>query len=93
MSLSKISRRGCRSHPLWPFDRTNIYCEEKINQGRGRSKNTCTTIISWDMLHDFVVGEQSTRDFPGAFNEVHKLGHKEGIAENAKIINFLQKIK
>ena len=36
------------------------------------------------MLHDFVVGEQSMRDFPCAFNEVHKLGHKEGIAENAK---------
>ena len=36
--------------PLEPFDRTDISWEEKINQGRGRSKNTCTTIIPWDML-------------------------------------------
>ena len=70
--------------PPWPFDRTNISWEEKINQRQGRSKSTCTTIIPWDMLQDFVVGEQSMRDFSCAFNEVHKLGHKEGIAENAK---------
>ena len=48
--------------PPRPFDRTNIFWEEKINPGRGRSWNTCTTIIPWDMLEDFVVGEQSMRD-------------------------------
>ena len=31
--------------PPGPFDRTNISWEEKINQGRGRSMNTCTAII------------------------------------------------
>ena len=33
------------------------------------------------------------QDFPCVFNEVHKLGHKEGIAENAKKNRFLQKIR
>jgi hypothetical protein len=45
--------------PSGPFDRTDISWEEKINQGRGRSRNTCTAIIPWDRLEDFVVGEQS----------------------------------
>ena len=44
--------------PPGPFDKTDISWEEKINQGRGRSRNTCTTIIPWDKLQDFVVGEQ-----------------------------------
>ena len=46
--------------------------------------NTCTIIIPWDRVHDFIVGDQSMQNFPCAFNEVHKLGHKESIAENAK---------
>ena len=58
-----------------PFDRIGISWEEKINQGRGRSKNTCTTITPWDMLQNFVVDEQNMRDFLCAFNEVHKVGH------------------
>ena len=36
--------------PPGPFDRIDISWEEKINQGRGRSRNTCTTIIPWDRL-------------------------------------------
>ena len=31
--------------PPGPFDRTDISWEEKINQGWGRSKNTCAAII------------------------------------------------
>ena len=31
--------------PPGPFDRIYISWEEKINQGRGRNMNTCTTII------------------------------------------------
>ena len=36
--------------PPGPFDRTDISWEQKINQGRDRSRNTYTTIIPWDML-------------------------------------------
>ena len=79
----KICGQGCRSHPLGPLTRQHFLGGE--NQPRtGRSRNTCTTIIPWDMLQDFVVVDQSMRDFSYTFNEVHKLGHKEGIAENAK---------
>ena len=70
--------------PPWPFDRIDISWEEKINQGWGRSTYTCTTIILWDKLHDFIVGDQNMQNFPYTFNELHKLGHKEGIAENKK---------
>ena len=45
---------------------------------------TCKAMFPWDMLHDFVVGEQSMRDFLCTFNDVRNLGYKEGIAENAK---------
>ena len=56
--------------------------------------NTCKAIIPWDKLQSFVVGEESMRDFPWAFNEVHNLGYKEGIAENAKKkIKFLKNKK
>jgi hypothetical protein len=72
-----------------PFDMTNISWEDKINQGQGRSMNTCTAIFLWDRLEDFVIGEQSMRDFPCSFNEVHKLGHKEGMqGENATEVNI-----
>lgn len=50
-------------------------------------------IIPWERLGDFVAGEQSMRDFPCTFNEVPKLGHKEGQAANAKESSFLQKIR
>jgi hypothetical protein len=36
--------------PLGPFHRIDISWEEKINQGHGRSRNTCTFIIHWDRL-------------------------------------------
>jgi hypothetical protein len=75
--------------PPGPFDRTNISWEEKINQGQDRSRNTCTAIFPWDRLEDFVVGEQNMRDFPCSFNEVHKLGHKEGMqGEEATKVNI-----
>lgn len=37
--------------PPGPFDRTNISWEDKINQGRGRNKNTCKTIILHPLFH------------------------------------------
>ena len=50
------------------------------------SRNTCTTKIPLNKLQDFVVGEQSMRDFSCAFNE----GHNENNAENEKKKHFLQ---
>ena len=92
VTLEKLRAR-LQIPPPGPFDRTDISWEEKINQGRGKSRSTCTAIIPWDRLEDFVDGEQSMRDFPCTFNEVHKLGHKEGNAENAKKSSFLQMIR
>ena len=88
VTLKNLQAR-LRIPPPGPFDRTNISWEEKINQGQGRSRNTCSAIFPWDMLEDFVVGEHSMRDFPCSFNEVHKLRHKEGMqGEEATEVNL-----
>ena len=89
----EILRSRLQVPPEGPFDRTDIIWEGRTNQGRGRCRDTSRAIIPWDRLGDFVVGEQSMRDFPCTFNEVPRLGHKEGTAENAKESSFLQKIK
>ena len=92
VTLEKL-RSKLQIPPDGPFDRTDIVWERKINNGRGRSRETHTAIIPWDRFGDFVNGEQSMRDFPCTFNEVPSIGHKEGQAANAKESSFLQKIK
>ena len=52
VTLKKL-RAKFQIPPPGPVDRTDISWEEKINQGQGRSKNTCTTIIPCDKLQDY----------------------------------------
>lgn len=92
VTLEKL-RAKLQVPPEGHFDKTDIVWEERTNQGRGRSRDTHSAIIPWDRFSDFVVGEQSMRDFPCTFNKVPSFGHKEGTAENAKEGSFLQKIK